>query len=73
MLYLSVYQLIKENITKKTEDGVKLLASKRARPFNPKFATQRDDFEERTYSPVHYDLALVTALIKKTICDRLTN
>jgi hypothetical protein len=73
MLYLSVYQLIKENITKKTEMGVKLLASKRVRPFNPKFGNQRDDFEEKTFSPVHYDLSIVTALIKKTICERLTN
>jgi hypothetical protein len=33
MLYLSVYQLIKENITKKTALGVKLASTKRNRRF----------------------------------------
>lgn len=72
-LYLSVYQLIKDNVTKKTELGVKLAATKRNRKFAPSFSQIRDDFDERTYSPIHYDMALVTQLIKKTINERLTN
>lgn len=60
MLYLSVYQLIKEHVTKKTELGIKLTATKKVRKFNPKFQGARDNFDERGFSPVHYDLALVT-------------
>lgn len=53
MLYISVYQLIKDHICKKTEWGQKLQASRKARDLIPEIACEGGD--EAMYSAVHYD------------------
>ena len=69
MLYLSVYQLIKEQIEKNTKIGQALAASKKPKELvnlNPTGAP-RDAFEEAEYSAVHYDPPIVMQLIQETI------
>lgn len=72
MIYISVYQLIKEHITKKTKWGCQLIDSKRERDLNADMKV-RDDFEEFIYSPVHYDENLVKEIINKTVSEKRTN
>ena len=67
MLFISVYQLIRDHVKKNTEWGQKLTDSRRERPLIGTMHDKRDDFEEATFSPVHYSLPLVLALIKHTI------
>lgn len=58
MLYISVYQQIKQHIEGKTEWGSKLNATKREKEII--LTTQvRDEFNEAEYSPVHFDQNLV--------------
>jgi len=75
MLYLSVYQLIKEQISKNTKLGQALAASKKPKALvnlNPTGAP-RDAFEEAEYSAVHFDLPIVMQLIQETIMEKRTN
>jgi len=66
LLYISVYQLIKQHIEKKTPLGLQLMAKKK--PRNIRLQTQlKDDFNEIDYSAVHFDLDLVVQLIKETV------
>ena len=66
MIYLSVYQLIKQNIENNTEMGKRLLATKK--PKDIKLQTQaKDEFLEIDYSAVHFDISLVVELLKNTI------
>ena len=56
MLYMSVYQLIKSEITAETELGRALALSKRQKEldFGATEITE-DQFEEKDYSAVHFD------------------
>jgi len=56
MLYVSVYQLIKQEIEAETELGRCLVQSKRTKilDFGPQVKNV-DPFEEKIYSAVHYD------------------
>ena len=62
MLYISVYQIIKQHIEGKTEWGAKLNATKREKEII--LTTQvRDEFNEAEYSPVHFDQSVVMQLL----------
>lgn len=71
MLYISAYQLIREEIEKHTELGQKLEACKLAREL-AEAVKKADEFKEELYSPVHYDPTLVYELINKTIAEKRT-
>ena len=76
MLYLSVYQLIKQQIEDNTILGQQLKAS-----HNPKALSEaallaqglQDETGEINYNPVHFDQALVMKLVQNTIAERRTN
>lgn len=72
LIYISVYQLIKKHIEEKTEFGLQLLATKKPRDIKINSQT-RDEFEEATYSAVHFDQSLVLKLVKHTVNLTLTN
>ena len=65
LLYLSVYQLIRQEILAQTELGNALAESKRtkAMEFGP-VVKNVDPYEEREYSAVHFDQNLVMQLVK---------
>jgi len=66
MLYISVYQTIKQHIENSTHFGKRLLATKK--PKDIKLQTQaKDEFLEVDYSAVHFDLDIVVDLIKHTV------
>ncbi len=60
MLYMSVYQLIKQEICAETALGRALLSSRRQKgmDFGP-VAKDVDPFEEAEYSAVHFDQTLI--------------
>ena len=64
LLYLSVYQLLKQEVLAQTELGRALENSKRQKAieFGP-VAKNVDPFEEKTYSAAHYDQNLVMQLV----------
>lgn len=72
MIYISVYQLIKEHIEKESEWGKKLCATKKPKFLNIKSRT-KDDFNELEFSPAHFEQALVMELLKETIAKLSTN
>ena len=65
LLYLSVYQLIRQEVLAQTELGRALAESKRAKSmdFGP-VVKNVDPYEEREYSAVNYDQNLVMELVK---------
>lgn len=66
MIYISVYQQIKEHVEKQTEWGKRLNASKRNKGII--LTTQvRDEFNEAEYSPVHYDQHVVMDMLKEAV------
>lgn len=72
MLYISVYQLIKQHIEENTDLGKKLLATKKPRDI--KLQQQaKDEFQELEYSAVHFDLDNVIQIVKDTILQKRTN
>lgn len=72
MIYISVYQLIRQHIEGNTALGQQLAA--RRKPKQIALQTQsKDEFAEADYSAVHFDLDLVIELIQHTIADVRTN
>jgi hypothetical protein len=77
MLYVSVFQLIKEHIDKQTPIGKALAKSYQTRDLKDvssvkvmdKDSLARQEFE---FSAVHYDLPIVIQLIKETIMAKRT-
>ena len=65
LLYLSAYQLIRQEVLSQTALGCALAESKRAKSmeFGP-VVKNVDPYEEREYSAVHYDQNLVMELVK---------
>jgi len=55
MLYISAYQVIKENICNKTAWGKKLQANRCDKQLNANLNVA-DNFQEAQYSAVHYNL-----------------
>jgi len=76
MLYISVYQLIKQHCEQSTEWGKKLEASRKDRELSSAVVMAegiKDEFDEAKYSAVHFDMACVVALINHTVsCMRST-
>lgn len=73
MLYLSVYQLIKDHVEKSTKLGQALVAS--CKPKNLKKGRTIDQSEksdEFEFSAVHFDLPIVMQVIKETIQAKRT-
>lgn len=54
MIYISVYQLIKEHIEKESEWGKKLCATKKPKFLNIQ-SRAKDEFNELEFSPAHYE------------------
>jgi hypothetical protein len=71
MLYISVYQLIKQHIQGNTTWGKKLLEKRRPRAVS--IPNISDEFEEVEYSAVHFDQQLVMDLINHTVSENRTN
>lgn len=72
MIYISAYQVIKQNILDKTLRGQQLQANKRPRGIDESIKAQ-DGFQEAEYSAVHYDLQTVMSLLKETVGLKKTN
>ncbi len=66
MLYISVYQLIKQHIEENTSFGRALLATKKPRVMLVQTQT-KDEFGEQEYSAVHFDTPAVIALLQHAI------
>ncbi len=73
LIYISVYQLIKQQIENKTELGKKLQATQKFKDIKLLQSQQKDDFNELEFSAVHFDLDLVIQLIKETLAQVRTN
>ena len=67
MIYLSVYQLIKQHITECTALGKELVASRRSRPIVKHDDSVQDEFQESEFSAVHFSSSVVLKVIKQTI------
>jgi hypothetical protein len=72
MLYLSVYQVIKEQIASDTEFGRKLLLTKRDKKLDLNERV-KDEFEEGQYSPADtfFGFDTIDDLNSETVIDRL--
>jgi hypothetical protein len=55
MLYISAYQVIKDNICNKTEWGRRLEENRTSKELNASVNVS-DNFQEAQYSAVHYNL-----------------
>ncbi len=73
MLYISVYQTIREHILGNTSIGKQLLASKKPKLLSQISEELSDPYEETQYSAVHFDYKLVTKLICDTIAEKRSN
>mmetsp|Transcript_3635 Transcript_3635/g.2695 ORF Transcript_3635/g.2695 Transcript_3635/m.2695 type:complete len:120 (+) Transcript_3635:2055-2414(+) len=72
LIYISVYQLIKQEIEGNTEFGRRLVASKQPRDI--KLQTQaKDEHNELEFSAVHFELPLVMELIAKRVAQVRTS
>lgn len=72
MIYLSAYQVIKDHITRNTEQGKVLMKTMKNRDVIPALQVN-DEFQEEFYSPVHFDPEPVKRLIADTIAEVRTN
>lgn len=73
MLYISVYQTIRQHILGNTPMGKQLLASKKPKLLSKFSEELSDPYEETQYSAVHFDFKLVTKLICDTISEKRSN
>lgn len=73
MLYVSVYQLIKENIQKGSELGKALMKSCQPKELKDARNAKHGEKDEFEFSAVHYDTPTVIKLIKETVQSLRTN
>ena len=74
MLYMSVYQLIKNETCNETALGRALAQSKREKAMSfGASADAEDPFDEASFSPVHYDQTLVMQLVQQKIAECRTS
>ena len=76
MLYISVYQLIKQHICGQTEFGKQLEACRRPKELSEHIQIAegiKDDFNEAEFSAVHFDLSVVMRMVQATIAEKRTN
>lgn len=72
MLYLSVFQLIKEHIEKDTKLGRALSASRKPKQLQILHKLNQGSTDEFEFSAVHFDLPIVMQLISETIMEKRT-
>lgn len=72
MLYISVYQLIKEHIDAKTQVGKDLCRSQRTKEISLD-TMAKDEFQEGMYSASQFDYKIVMEMIRQTIQEKRTN
>ena len=72
MLYISVYQLIKQEIESNTEMGKKLTLTKMQKQVDLRSHSD-DPFCESQYSAAHFDQGLVIQLVQQKIAESRTN
>lgn len=75
MLYLSVYQLIKQNIQQCTKIGKALAATKKPKNLNDNAKGVdgiEDEFDEAQFSAAHFDQKLVMQMLSQTIVEKRT-
>lgn len=75
MLYLSVYQLIKQHICGQTAIGKQLEACRKPKNLSEHIRIAdgiKDEFCEAEYSAVHFDLVVVMKMIQATIAEKRT-
>lgn len=66
LVYISVYQMIKQHVEDRTDFGRRLLATKKPRVIT--LQTQaKDEFSEAEFSAAHFELDLVIELISHTL------
>lgn len=75
MLYISVYQLINQHISEKTEIGKYLLKNKKAKALNEnvRVVDGPEDDTELEYSAAHFELKAVLKLIQQTLVEKRTD
>jgi hypothetical protein len=73
MLYISAYQLIKYHIVSDTAWGQKLSVEKAERALTAELKSVEDEFDEAKYSPVHFKMPTVCAVIKECVQQKRTN
>jgi len=76
MLYISVYQLIRQHIQESTAWGKKLVAAKRPKALNDAVRLGEgldDEYEEAEYSAAHFDMKVVLELLAATMMEKRTN
>lgn len=73
MLYMSVYQLIKQEIEAETALGKQLVQSKRQKAMDFGPTVKNDPFAENEFSAVHFDQTLVMQLVQQKIAAHRTN
>lgn len=72
MIYISVYQLIRQHIEGNTEWGQRLLREKQQKEVNLNFQ-QKDELMEQEYSAVHFELDSILQLLNETIQKNRTS
>lgn len=72
MIYLSVYQIIRQHIEDGTSFGLRLQATKKPRDILLNTQT-KDEFSEADFSAAHFDLDLVIELLKHTLSQVRTS
>lgn len=72
MLYMSVYQLIRQEIIAETDLGRALMQSKREKDLQFGHVKQVDQFDEKSFSAVHFDQNLVMQLVQQKIAANRT-
>lgn len=73
MLFISVYQLIKQHITQSTEWGKKLEATRQTRELSQNILVAegiKDEFEEAEYSAIHFDFKTVMDMVNDTVSSK---
>jgi len=75
MLYLSVYQSIKQNIMSNTPIGKELQASRKDKSMIKVDNDEelQDVYEENQYSAVHFDINVVIKMIQGILAEKRTN
>jgi len=73
MIYISVYQLIKQHIEDETCWGKALMETQRIKELKGLKNLSRDDSQEETYTAANYKQSVVLDMIKATIMEKRTN
>jgi adenylate kinase family enzyme len=70
MLYLSVYQLIKQAVCDNTELGKQIWKTMKPKDMTEDVKVAEDAFKEVEWSAIHFDMGLVIELLRQTIANK---